>query len=530
MSKKYFYLLFLIITLILVESCNPSYRFRYNYQNANKLLYESNNLEEKPFLKAHFRNGDVFIFNDNWTVDTVGNTVSGDGILYDFNRRIKTIGDYTFSIDSVALFETNTNLDEPQNHRLKKLAILTGINIALGVYCTAIPKACFGSCPTFYVDPNHNFHYADAEGFSNAILPSMEYGDIDALGITELTKNDFYITMKNEALETHCVRAVNILAYPRLKGQRVFHANNDDFYLCENIHKISSASVNNEDISIKLKKPDYIEYISLSDEDNMKSKEEIIISFKDITNPKNLGLILHFRQSLMTTYLLYSAYDYMGYRIGEFLTRMETGKSMKNNFGYFREVLGEIDIYVWDKKAEEWIFQNSFYETGPIAINKQFIPLKIDEEESELTVKIIQNKGMWRIDYLALTNIIDKVKPYELQPVQVNKNGSICSRSLEIINNVDKHLLSLPGNQFEFKYELPKKNTDYELFLYSEGYYLSWMHSEWQKETDLLRLRQMLSNPERYLKRQAADFKKYESQMEEVFWGTRINEEVITNY
>ena len=26
-----------------------------------------------------------------------------------------------------------------------------------------------------------NFHYADAEGFSNAIAPSMEYYDIDAI-------------------------------------------------------------------------------------------------------------------------------------------------------------------------------------------------------------------------------------------------------------------------------------------------------------------------------------------------------------
>jgi hypothetical protein len=86
--------------------------------------------------------------------------------------------------------------------------------------CAANPKTCFGSCPTFYVsDGKHAM--LQAEGFSSSIAPSLEARDVDALYRVHPSGREFIVTMKNEALETHFVRRVRLLAAKRPVGGRV---------------------------------------------------------------------------------------------------------------------------------------------------------------------------------------------------------------------------------------------------------------------------------------------------------------------
>ena len=47
------------------------------------------------------------------------------------------------------LFETNKPESIPRNS-LTVLAVVTGVSLAVTAMCLANPKACFGSCPTFY--------------------------------------------------------------------------------------------------------------------------------------------------------------------------------------------------------------------------------------------------------------------------------------------------------------------------------------------------------------------------------------------
>ena len=99
-------------------------------------------------------------------------------IAYDnnvsFNRELKYSGKVSFSFDSIAILETNTKITNPEQGRITALTILTGVDVLVGLFCLTNPKACFGSCPTFYLNELDDFHHADAEGFSNAILPLYE--------------------------------------------------------------------------------------------------------------------------------------------------------------------------------------------------------------------------------------------------------------------------------------------------------------------------------------------------------------------
>ncbi len=529
-KKLPFYIATFIIGIVAIQACK-TYYFRSNYNDTNKLLHDTKTMQTKPFLKAHLKNGDVCILKDTWQVDTVQNVVSGQGTRYDFNRNQTFAGNMLISIDSVAIFETNKKILNPEAGRIAALSILAGVDVAVGLICLTNPKACFGSCPTFYLNEKDDFHYSDAEGFSNAIAPSMEYFDIDALNNKPITDNLFSITMKNEALETHCVNDVKLLAYQRKKGERIYQASTNDFYLCENNYLLTKANGNEGDITPLLQNADRQERFSLADENNLSSKEEIYVHFDNVKNYNELGLILNFRQTLMTTYFIYSAIGYMGDEVGDIFAKIETNKETKDKLkSGIKKELGNIDVYLWNEKNNNWELQNGLYETGPIAVNRQILPLKNVASSSKVKLKLVMNKGLWRIDYLALTNIKEKIKPIEISPSNILNKGKVDNGALISINNPDKYLISMPGSEYKFNFVLPNKNTDYELFLYSKGYYLEWMREHWIKDKDLLKLRQMVYNPKRYLKVEAKDYKRYENTMEQEFWNSKIDTKTFSYY
>jgi len=530
-TKTLIYALAFTLILLFIYACKTQYlSFRSNYTDANELLYDTENIE-KPFLKTHMKNGDVCIFKNLWEIDTIRNTVSGTPNCYDFQRKQKTEGETTIAISDVALFETNKPLNKTERSRMGALTALYVFNAALLAVCLSKPKACYGSCPTFYMNENDNFHYANAEGFSNAILPSMEYGDIDALNNPPMSENTFSITMKNEALETHCVNEVKLFAHPRGEGQRVYQSPENLFYLCENTHKPTRATAPEGDITALVNDNDRHERFSLSDEQNLSSREEIYLDFEDLEDPNNLGLIVNFRQTIMTTYLIYGMMGYMGNEVGDIAARIErSGKGsdgLKN--GVLKE-LGNIDIYVWNEKSEDWELQSGFYETGPIAFNHQILPLQTSANKDDLKLKIVLNKGLWRIDFLGLTNIKQQVEPLEITPDNIEIEGCANAAALAQITNPDEYLISMPGDVYQFNFTLPKEHTDYELFLYSKGYYWEWMRENWLKDKNLLKLAQMRTMPKAYLKAEAKVYKTYEADMEEQFWNSKIDNKIISHY
>ncbi|MBK8552480.1 MAG: hypothetical protein IPL53_15970 [Ignavibacteria bacterium] len=522
-KKLIFNFALIIITFIAIEACE-TYYFRSNYKDANELLHRRDNSNVKPFLKAHLKNGDICIFRNTWNVDTVQNTVSGTGVRYDFNRNISSEGSILLSVDSVAIFETNKKLTGTGTGRVAALAILAAVDAGIGIACLTNPKACFGSCPTFYMNESDNFHYADAEGFSSAIAPSMEYYDIDALNNLPVTGNVFSLTMKNEALETHCVKDVKLLAYPRKKGERIYHSPKNEFYLCENIYSVSNAQVSDADITDLIRGEDRLERFSLADENNLSSKEEIFLNFDNVEDLNDLGLVIHFRQTLMTTYFIYSAIGYMGDEVGDIFAKIETSNDtddkLKSGLG---KELGKIDVYVRNEKNNDWELTDGLYETGPIAINRQILPLKNITSGSKVRLKLVLNKGLWRIDYVALTNIKGKVRPVEISPCSVLNKGKADNTALSSVIDPDKYLISMPGSEYKFNFILPQTGDDYELFLYSKGYYLEWMREQWIKDKDLLKLNQMVEHPAKYLRSEAKDYKIYEATMEQEFWNSKID-------
>ncbi|MBE0645880.1 MAG: hypothetical protein IH600_17500 [Bacteroidetes bacterium] len=520
-------LIVLVACALSIAACE-TYYFRANYRDVNQLLHLDHGPRAKLYLKAHLKNGDVCILRDSWEIDTSRSVLSGTGTRFDMHRLLLHEGAMTIAIDSIAIIETNRKLLGTESDRVTALSIVAGVDLVVAIACLSNPKACFGSCPTFYMNENDNIHFADAEGFTHAILPSMEYGDVDALHNDVITGSQFSLTMKNEARETHCVSDVLLLAYPREKGERVYHSRNDEYYLCGTQYALSAATGPEGDVSSKLKHRDRTERFSLADSSDLCSREAVYVNFDRVAEHENLGLVLTYRQTLMTTYLFYSAMGYMGDEVGDMFALLETRSETRKTFDTAARLLGEIEVFVWDENRDSWQRQGAIYESGPIASNLQILPLVTAPSNSRVRLKLVMNKGLWRIDHVALASIKAKVNPVRIQPTMVTSRGVVDDAALAALLAPDRHLISMPGSAYRITFPLPVGGRDYELFLYSKGYYLEWMREKWLQEKDLRKLAQMVASPRNYLREEAAAYKVYEETMEQLFWDSRIDTKALS--
>lgn len=514
----------IIISLILLASC-ARIPFVREHQSKQEIVNQQENLNrDVKYLKAHLRNGDVYVLQNDWKVEN-DSILHGYGTKYNMYRLFTSKDSVHLKLDDVAIFETNIKLEDPESSKISTLSILTSVDVGIGVLCITNPKACFGSCPTFYLEDEQNIHAAQAEGFSSAVAPWLEYADIDALNV--VSANDtFSLYMKNEALETHCVSEVLLRAVPVDEGEFVLQGVDNQFYACESMIKPVQAVASEGDVLSFLENSDLNERFSPSNPKNMCSPEEIFLSFEagDIQNP---GLMIDFRQSMMSTYIFYSAMGYMGNESGKYFTRMSENPYYRKKFHEINQTLGGIDVYLFENNS--WVFQGKVHELGPVAVNRQLIHLK-KTGDKVTKVKLVLNAGTWRLDHVAVVDIQKKIQSFDIQPCRVEDKGVGDDKSLDLLNNQSSHLVSMPGSSYRMYFKLPGENQKYQLFLQSKGYYIEWMRDHWLKDKNRAKLWQMVMMPKWYYKSEARRYKTYEKNLEHIFWDSRINTDVVDYY
>jgi hypothetical protein len=466
------------------------------------------------FLKIHYRNGNLSVFS-NWQVFDSAKLIIGKGVLYNPNREIIKSGVDTISYSAIALLETNISVP---GDNLVGMSLFTGSTIALAVYCASNPKACFGSCPTFYAwDGKHKTLMA--EGFSSSILPSLEAEDIDALYGAVPRSQDFQLEMTNEALETHLIRHADLLIAKRPPGGRMMQMTDNTFREGLALIPPSKCMAAEGSILQKVESFDESERSSYCDSNDLLSKETIEVQF-DKNPGVEKGLVLGFRQSLLTTFLFYQGLAYLGDSAGAFFAHIENDPEFRKMTGDpFKGLLGGIEVDVQDQNGK-WRQAGEFYEAGPIAHNIQTLSLP-DSLGDGSRIRLRMTKGMWRINYIAQTILGKRVEPERLLPDSVTTDTGLCPQALTALLSNTRHLVSMPGDKWVLHYTLPKDFWNYDLFLSARGYYLEWMRKEWLAETNPSMAAMMFALPFYYLKQEAPVFKKVEKEMENTFWNSR---------
>ncbi len=471
---------------------------------------------DAEYLKAHMRDGELFVLQA-WRVDDDSRLVEGSGTRYDFNRQVTATGPFVLSLDSVALFETNA---VRVSSSIVPLTILSVASVGMTIYCISNPKACFGSCPTFYEpgDPNTIL----AEGFSASIAPSLEDTDLDALPSVRSDGGHVRLVMRNEALETHVVRWADLIAVPRPQGTRVYVTTDGAFVSgTEAVPPIRCLSEQG-DCTRMIAYADRIERWSSADSTDLATRETIELEFeRPPANPGGrLGVVIVSRQSLLPTYILYQGLAFMGSRATEWLAAFErqSAATRSRALGLTARMGGiEVEAYAGSRG---WMPVTQLLETGPLASDARVVPIP-QGGSGPIRIRLTLTRGMWRIDQVGLVEIGAEVDTVRLRPSQVLRHGAPDAVALARLRSREGQLSTLPGDAYTLVYPLPDSDADYELFLESRGYYLEWMRAEWIAEENPLRAAQLFLDPASALKAMAPEFKQVESDMERVFWSSR---------
>jgi hypothetical protein len=518
--KLKYQIIFILIGTIII-GCSPI-RVLREFQdpahlNTAKILNKN--------VKIHMKDGCLYVL-DSLIKNDIPDTVSGYGLCYNQYREVtrhnimpsgvRIAPAFKIPLSDVALIETNEV--KGVNWSVLSMALIGVPTAIISVYCIINPKACFGSCPTFYAWDGEDTILM-AEGFSSSILKSFEKKDIDMLYWTKVTGNDFHLRLTNEALETHIIKYADLLVFPRTGNERVFATGDGKFYKTTDFRSPSTCIAPEGDCREAIKEMDHRERYSATDSSNLIKREFIEMNFDSVPGGK-LGLIIGCRQTFLTTYLFYQSLSYLGSSAGYFAARIESGdKALQKRINKVWELLGGIEVFVQNSKGD-WIKTGDIEEMGPIASDVHLVELP-QFVTKNLKVKLRLAKGLWRIDYLALAKLEQQVDPIEIKPSSVIKENTTATVPESQLSDTLKPLITLPGDVFNLSYNLPGISKDYEVFLCSKGYYIEWMRETWLEEENHGKAGLFFGLPRLYMKTAAADFKKFEPKMEDNFWRSR---------
>jgi len=500
-------------------------------QKVSRELIEVENAKKlnprREYLKVHMKNGELYVLN-NWKAEESMRFIEGMGTHLDQNRKPisdkqvevssaypssnQSLQKFRIPYDDIVIVETN---DKGRNPGVAAMVVTSVLTVPVAIACIMNPKSCFGSCPTFYVP------YADgeklvAEGFSSSISQSLEERDVDRFNFS-FASGPIEITMKNEALETHMIKSVNLLVCDKAPENMVYEARNARFFEVDSVATPQKAVYNSTSILEELTNLDEKEWYSLADSRNLASKEEILLEFDSFQSLN--GLIIDKRQSLMTTFLFYQMLAFSGNTTSYLISAMETHKpKYQNRVSKMYELLGGIEVAIRDEKGN-WNTVEEITESGPIASDSRLIPLpKVNSEKLQIRLRL--TKGLWRINMVNLASIHGEVIPQRVQPDIVLANNSLDDFSLSRINDTTQYLVTYPGDEFRISFPV-ESSPSQQYFLESQGYYIEWMREEWLKEENYARVKWAMLFPSSFLKKTASIYKQNEIEMEAIFWSSK---------
>jgi hypothetical protein len=474
-----------------------------------------------PFLKCHMREGSVFVLS-NWRFD--GPLVRGTGRRYDLHRKLVSEGELVVALDAVAIFETNRPETVPRSPAgYIVMGVVTVASVGLTAVCVANPKSCFGSCPTFYAPAEGGGDALEAEGFSASIARPLEDTDVDAMWTAQPRGKTFDVVMANEALETHLVDSVRLLAAPRPPGMRVYRAG-DAYFAAPEATRPSSCRAPSGDCLDDVAAIDTRAYQSPADAEDLSSQETLELSFPRPSPGASLGVVIAARNSLLNTFIFYQALAYLGREAGSWYARGEVGGVPATGpevdaLRRFGRLLGGIDVAV-EQEGGQWKSWGEHIEVGPIAREVQLIPIEAPSGAADVHVRLTMTRGNWKLDHVGLARLAGKVDPIVLAPFDVLHAGRSDALARDRLAPGGDRLVTYPGDAYTLRFDLPA--GEHELFLESRGYYIEWMRTSWLADESPVEVLRILADPQGAMRKLAPRYKSVEGDMERLFWNSRM--------
>ncbi len=501
------YLVFFILSFIFFSSCEFSKTGVMLGQRSFLTNYSGQKTQKIYKVIFHLiKNRYIITQSDKLTY--INGYYNIEGIMFEYNRH-PVPGHFTIHNSEVLFIEVEKNIEEFGSRALTTALLMASAGtIYLTFYCIENPKACYGSCPTFY----NNRGKLVAEGFSRALARKFEYPDIDDIDISPDSAGFVKLRMRNEALETQGVKYVYLLELNEKKGT-IYKTIQNKFIEVDNISPPIKGDTS-------LFYNDTLTYLTPADSQNLALQDTTFLYFN---NPgrKHLSIQINARNSLLETYIFYGIIEKFGKAYYSLIRRLDGAgkvetaylmKKLRNWYNY-----GNLNVYTMNKN--KWKLIGKIEYEGPIAFDKFAIPFTNPKTDT-IKIMIVKQKGEWEINSIQIGNIIRRNIPYHiLKPVKVIKGNTSDSISFHLLLNKKKHLFVYPGDEYTLIFKSVKNGNKF--FLISEGYYYEWMRDIWLGKENIAEGKRFLKHPLLSYKYFASEYKKNEKKIRQIFYKSK---------
>ncbi len=378
-------------------------------------------------------------------------------------------------------------------YALTTVMVVTDLSITAA--CIMDPKACWGSCPTFY----NSDGYLVAEGFSFSLFKTFETWDLDRID-ARAEDGTVPLTMRNEALETHLVHDVVLVAVPKGDGEIFFDRNSGKFIRADRLQPPIAC----ENCSLELvSQADDEVYVSPADSIDLARRDTITLIFP---NPggERIAIDIRARNSLLGTHILYGLIGLTGPKYWTFVHMMDEPLLSKpfviNGFSKW-EKFWHLRVLVNGTVAGKIRYE------GPIAF--EHFTLTLDNPGTDsIVVQLEEVKGDWEFDNVVAGRVVDMDVPYREIAAQLPRNAG-------------DYFRTYPGDSLILTFDVG--DGDYQFFLKTRGYYYEWQRTAWAEHPDPKLASYLFFHPDSAYRYFAKSYKAGEVEARNVFIKSRVH-------
>jgi hypothetical protein len=365
--------------------------------------------------------------------------------------------------------------------------LTTALATAGGAAIAAVAAvAIFGSCPTFYAAGTDGL-VLQSEGFSYSIAPLLEGKDFDRIDVSAGPDGTATLELRNEALETHYLNEIKLLAVRHGPGQAAYPGVLEEILVVDNERPAASArDLSGGDHTAQVSGADgaWFETSSarLSKVDSTDLTDRLYLAWPAPSTDR-AALVLRMRNSLLSTVLFYDAMlAKQGARSVDWLASdvNQIGPALELR-DFFRRHMG---VRVAVRSGTEWLDAGRLPDVGPIAWEEVAIEVPVHEADS-VRMRLEFVADGWRFDRIALGSLIDRPEPDDIPLRQIASAdfGPDDGARDRLSAADDSYLVTGPGMRFDLTFDAPKVSdgtTSY--ILVTQGYYTEWVRGSWIRE------------------------------------------------